>query len=188
MDATSVYRGLVRLYPRSFREEYGEDLVALFAEQCRDEPPVRVYARAAVDLILTIPVRHLEVPMPRRAPTAMIVSCAALAVGGFIAAGSSGTNYVGGTIGLLVTVLATALGITTWRRNLFTAPVEGSGAWWKLLAAGATLIGGVIIGAQAEVEAWYVGLTMVLGGMALILAGLMLGGYRLLQRRSSLAG
>ena len=45
-----VYRLLVRLYPRRFREEYGPDLVGLVADQLRDEPTWRVLARSAVDL------------------------------------------------------------------------------------------------------------------------------------------
>jgi hypothetical protein len=180
--AARVYRTATHLYPRAFREEYGDALVALFEDQCRDEHPIRVTCRAAVDLFVTVPIRHLEVPMPRRAPIAMIILYAALAVGGFVAAGLSGTNYAGGTIGLLVTVVATALAITTWRRNLVTAPVEGSGAWWKLLVTGAVLIGSVIVGAQAGIQQWYLAITMVLAGLASVLAGLIFGVARLVRR------
>jgi hypothetical protein len=183
-----VYRQLIRLYPRAFRDEYGDDLVALFEQQCHDERPARVYARTALDLVVTVPIRHLEVPMPRRAPITMIVLYVILAVAGVVTAGLSGTNYVRGTIGLLVAVLATALAIITWRRNLFTASVDGSGAWWKLLAIGGGLIGSVLVGAQAGLEQWYLAMTMILAGIASALAGVVLGATRLFRRRTPLAG
>ncbi|HEV8627486.1 MAG TPA: hypothetical protein VG034_23870 [Acidimicrobiia bacterium] len=53
--AAGVYRRLLWLYPRRFREEYGNDLVLLLTDQLRDEPAGRVFGRAAVDLALTIP-------------------------------------------------------------------------------------------------------------------------------------
>ena len=36
-----VYRSLLRLYPREFRDEYGTDMVQLLREQCSDEPAWR---------------------------------------------------------------------------------------------------------------------------------------------------
>lgn len=180
--ATRVYRAATRLYPRAFREEYGDDLVALFEEQTRDEPAARVAGRAVLDLIVTVPIRHLEVPMPRRAPTAMFIVYTAIAIAGVVAALLSGTNYAVGTIGFLVTIGASTLAIITWRRSVSAAPLEGSGAWWKLPTAGAVLIGSVVIGAQAEIEQWYLAMAMVLAGIALILAGLILGVARLVRR------
>ena len=37
--AVVVYRRLLWLYPRSFRDEYASDMALLFADQLRDEPP-----------------------------------------------------------------------------------------------------------------------------------------------------
>ncbi len=36
--AGGIYSGLLRLYPRRFRDDYGVDMALLFAEQLRDEP------------------------------------------------------------------------------------------------------------------------------------------------------
>jgi hypothetical protein len=36
---TNVYRGMLRLYPRAHREEYGEAMVQLFDDRWRDERP-----------------------------------------------------------------------------------------------------------------------------------------------------
>jgi hypothetical protein len=43
-----VYRALVRLYPRRFRDEYGPALVLLFARQLREEAAARVWARGLI--------------------------------------------------------------------------------------------------------------------------------------------
>ena len=58
-----VYKALLLLYPRPFRQNYGEDMALLFAEQLRDENRWRVCSRAATDLALTVPTRYLEVIM-----------------------------------------------------------------------------------------------------------------------------
>ena len=63
--AVGIYRGLLRVYPRRFRDEYRDDMALLFANQLRDEPAGRVWARVVIDLAITIPARHLEAHMNR---------------------------------------------------------------------------------------------------------------------------
>lgn len=55
-----VYRSLVRLYPSAFRHEYGEDLLAHYAELVADRGARAARARTALDLAITIPRYHLE--------------------------------------------------------------------------------------------------------------------------------
>lgn len=183
-SAERVYRALTRLYPRSFREEYGDDLVALFAEQCADEGNVRVYTRTALDLILTVPIRHLEVPMSRRAPTAMVLVYSVIALGGVATAVVGGTNEVAVSLGLLIAALAGALAIVTARRHT-AGPADAGNLWWKITATGAALIAAVIVGAGLGVEAWYLAWLMAIAGVALVAAGLLLGAFRLFQRLRS---
>jgi len=48
----TLYRCLLRLYPSSFRREYGDDMVAVFAEACADATPpgrLALFVRAALD-------------------------------------------------------------------------------------------------------------------------------------------
>ena len=59
----AAYRHTIRLYPRSFRDEFGDDLVQLFEDQLADEPAVRVVTRTVLDLALSVPHRHLESDM-----------------------------------------------------------------------------------------------------------------------------
>jgi hypothetical protein len=184
-----VYRLLVRLYPRRFREEYGPDLVGLVGDQLRDEPTWRVLARTAVDLVLTLPTRHLEAHM-NRAPTPLVPALfGALALSAVI---------VGAAVGHPAVLLAClAVGVTAGRLGLLAAhrarPLTQSrpaaAHWWKLLAGGAGLLALLIALTNATGElpdhGWL--LAMVTGLTALILlgAGIVLGIARLASRRSA---
>src|SRR5258705_7358884 len=67
-----VYRRLLRVYPSAFRDEYGEEMTRLFADQLaearstggRAAVPI-LWVRVAVDLASTAPRQHLgrERPM-----------------------------------------------------------------------------------------------------------------------------
>lgn len=56
----AVYRRITRLYPPSFRHNYGADLVTLFAHQIQDEPPIRVWFRTLRDLAVSVPTQHSQ--------------------------------------------------------------------------------------------------------------------------------
>lgn len=179
--AARMYRAATHLYPRAFREEYGDDLVALFEAQCSDESPVRVYARTTVDLLVTVPIRHLEVPMHDRAPTTMVIVYVVIALGGLTTVAIGGTNEVAATLGLLVAAVAGALAVVTARRQA-AAPSDPSSIWWKVTTAGIALIAAVMVGARIGIEAWYLAWVAALGGIALIAVGLVLGVFRLFHR------
>ncbi|MBA3743670.1 hypothetical protein [Sporichthya sp.] len=104
----SAYRGLVRLYPRPFRDEYGADMVAVFGAQLRDEAAWRVCTRAAVDLVLTVPTRRLEAHMNRSANRVFPVAFLALAVAGLVLA------TVTGELAPAAWVLAMAAFVGSW--------------------------------------------------------------------------
>jgi hypothetical protein len=69
-----VYRSLVRLYPKSFRGEYADDLVQSFDDLLADVGPALTWRRTAVDLVVTIPRYRLETAMnPHHTNTALVV-------------------------------------------------------------------------------------------------------------------
>jgi len=164
-----AYRALLRLYPRSFRSEYGDDMVLLLRQQLRDENVARVAARAAVDLAITVPVRHLEVHMNRTATTALVITFGAL---------GAALAVVGGPIGLVAAFALFALAVVTWRRN---RPVvaAGDGRWWKLLLGGAGLLATLIVVTTITGElpsgGWYIAMATMLTSFGLIGAGIVLG-------------
>src|SRR5437867_494918 len=49
------YRVLLRLYPASFRAEYGEDMCAVFAARKRDEHALIAWIRAIADVVTNAP-------------------------------------------------------------------------------------------------------------------------------------
>lgn len=79
---TSIYRALLRLYPRDFRSTYGDDLHQLFADLVDRDGAASAWRRVAVDLAVTVPRYRLETFMSSRRSTAALVAViSALGVG-----------------------------------------------------------------------------------------------------------
>ena len=178
-----AYSALVALYPRTFRDEYGEDMVQLVRDTCEDEPTWRVASRVVVDLALSIPTQHLEIHMKRNPSPLIPLIYTAVAAAGVLLAIAGGTSVALLVVGVAVAVIAATLAVIAWRR---AAPTGGSiqtQHWWKLVLAGPVLLSGVIVAAQAGVEAWFAGLLTVFLGLILTGVGLLLGLKRLTTRR-----
>jgi hypothetical protein len=183
-----LYRRAVRLYPRRFRDDYGHDLVLLVADQLRDEPAWRVAARNAVDLVLTLPIRHLEAHM-NRTPTALVpATFGALALSAII---------VGITVGHPLVLLAcVAIGIAAGglgllavhRARPLTQPRPTSAHCWRLLAGGAGLMAALIVITTITGElpegTWLVAMITGLTALVLMGAGVVLGIAHLASRLS----
>jgi hypothetical protein len=179
-----AYGVLVKLYPRRFRDEYGDDLVAMFRDQCRDESPWRVGSRAALDLAITIPSQRVEATM-HRSPRALVpLIYLAIAFAGFAIAIVGGTDPTPIVIGLAVAFGAGSLAVVSWRRtSARSSSTSASGTWWKLLLAGPGLVAVVIVAARLGVEAWYLGMLTLLVAFVLTAVGLGLGVAQLLNHR-----
>lgn len=169
MRVAAVYRVALHLYPRAFRREYGEDMVALLDAQLGDEHAGRVVARAIVDLFLTVPIRHLEAHMSRTSSTTVVIALVAL--GAVLA-------VVGGPVGLLVAVVVLAGAWLTWSRN-HPVTTTGGSAWWKLLLGGVALMAALVVVTTLTGElpsgGWYVAMTVGLTSLLLMASGLVLG-------------
>jgi hypothetical protein len=175
----AFYRRAVGLYPRRFREEYGADLVLLFASQLRDESTWRVAARSAVDLALTVPTRHLEARM-NRPPNAFVpLLFAAVALSSLVVGLMIGHPIVlalclvvGGMAGVLALVAAR-------RARVPSEPAPATAHWWKLLASGAGLMAALIAVTTATGElpdnGWLVAMITGLTSIVLMSLGVVLG-------------
>ncbi|MEO7573667.1 MAG: hypothetical protein ABIX10_14640 [Acidimicrobiales bacterium] len=131
-----MYRSLVRLYPSAFRHEYGEDLLAHYAELVADCGAQAARTRTALDLAITIPRYHLEhVMTEQHSATALSIVIGLFAVGG-LASVMTGVGP-GGILFVLALVLAVAQRSTLARalrvpnsnlrrRRLQTAAVLGA--------------------------------------------------------------
>jgi hypothetical protein len=80
-----AYRALLRLYPATFRDDYGEEMARLFGEQLRDartangrQAVAGLWARAIADVLVTAPRQHLRKehrvpePIPAGTPAAVV--------------------------------------------------------------------------------------------------------------------
>ena len=178
--AVGIYRGLLRVYPRRFRDEYQDDMALLFAEQIRDEPATRVWTRSLIDVAITVPAQHLEAHMNRPPNTTVPVVFAALSVTGVVVAVLGGSNLGMAGFGLAVAVVAGVLTIASWRRTrAVTAERPASARWWQVLVGGVGMASTtfVVLNAVGEVpDGWWVPvmITLLIGIMTTA-TGLILG-------------
>lgn len=182
------YEVLLRAYPRTFRDDYGPDMVLLFARQLRDESPARIWARGVVDLALTVPSLHLEHHMKRSLPPIVALSFTALSVAGALLAIIGGSSLGMLAVGLSVTLAAGVLAFLSWQRAQPVAaerPVTTH--WWQLLTLGAGVLSAVAIVTTITGEVpqglWWPMMVTILLGLSSLVGGLLLGLAHLSRRR-----
>ena len=183
----SLYGGLLRLYPRSFREEYGEDMQRLLHEQLRDEGRLRVCGRTLLDLALTVPSLHLEARMSR-GPSAPVVYGAA-SVASLALAVLAGTVVGVSVLALAGVFLFGSLAAVAWRRAHALGSAGRAGAhWWRYAAAGGallavTVVAGVLADDDLSEGSWAVFMSALLTSVILLAVGLVLGITRVVAHR-----
>jgi len=135
----SVYRHMTRLYPPSFRHDYGADLVVLFASQIEDERPARVWARTCRDLAISVPTQRMEAHMKRPSSHLLTALFGAVAGSAALLALIIGT---GPAMPLFLVVALLSSATTIWlcqAAQPIRADKAGNGSWWKMFLAGAAL-------------------------------------------------
>ena len=174
----SLYGGLLRLYPRGFREEYGPDMEQLLREQLRDESAARVWGRAVLDLALTVPSQRLEATMSRSPSAPVLYSSAAVAC--LVLTALSGTALGVGTAGLLGVVVFASLAVLSWRRSRTLGGGPAGARWWKYLATGVAGVGTCVVianltGDELPEGTWFFWMAALLTSLVLLAVGLVLG-------------
>lgn len=144
--SVNLYRHLSKLYPRSFRDEYGQDLVATFTEQLRSETSGRVWRSTIRDLAVTLPTQHLEVHMnrPSSRTVAMIASSVTVASLGIAITTGTGADTA---VFLLIAIAALVVATLAWKA---ARPADQNGStivnrWRTLLLSGVALLATVIV-------------------------------------------
>jgi hypothetical protein len=164
MTSERLYRALLVLYPRSFRHDYGDPMVQLFADRRRDVGP-KAWLDAVPDLFRTVPSQRIEAVMSRLGTGGRVVALAIAVLGA-----------------AAVTVAVVA--ILVHQRRLFAGSLGGQRAplrhavvqaWWAPLAA---LLGLVMIvaGVGTVFEAHNLGGRIVGSSLLLAFGGAMLWG------------
>lgn len=177
----TVYAALLRLYPRDFREEYAEDMRLLLHRQLHDEPAARVWARALLDLALTVPPQHLEARMSR--PVTAPVLYGTLGVVSAVLATVSLWTVGLAPLGALGVLVFGGLAVVAWRR---AHALEGTGHaaahWWKYVLAGAAGLAAALgsVAGREELAAgpWAVFAGVLLASLVLLATGAVLFAMR----------
>lgn len=189
--AAEVYRGLLRFYPRRFRDEYGSDMALLFSEQLRDEPAGRVWARSVVDLAITIPARHLEAHMDRPPNHTVPIVFAAVSVSGLLLGiiGGSSLGVLG--FGLAVAAVSGVLAVAAWHHTgAVSAARPATERWWQILLGGVIVLATtiIVVNVVGEVsDGWWLPMMLtLLAGAATTAAGLILGIVHRIENRPAM--
>jgi hypothetical protein len=171
--ALRTYARLVHLYPSAFRNAYGEDMVALLTAQLRDESRTRVYTRAAADLVLTLPTRHLEAHMKLPARSVpKLAFCVALV--------ATATAMIGGPMlpAATVALVAAAFAYAAGRREQPAHEPEARPGRRSVsfLGAGAAVLVLISFAPQDGPEGlWFVFMAALLTGIAAVTIGVLYG-------------
>jgi hypothetical protein len=139
----AVYTYLSVLYPKSFRAEYGGDLVATFTEQLADDGVARTWLSTFRDLVVTIPSQHLEARMNRPNPQTVAVIATTVTVAALVLAVAAGTGPLVGVF-LLIAVAALVVGTLGWKAAR-PAGLIVSNRWRTFLIVGVALLTAVIV-------------------------------------------
>ena len=173
----SLYRALVRLYPRSFRVDYGEPMAQLFGDRLRERGVARVWLDALPDLVRSVPAQRMEAVMARLGPGARVGLLAVLVAGAVAAS----IGFGGGAVPVLLVL--TVLGVVARSRAVMAAPFGPRApmwpavtqAWWAPLAAllGVAML---VFGVGTIFEASNLGGRIFGSGLLLLLGSTMLVG------------
>jgi hypothetical protein len=107
MATHRIYRALIRLYPKEFRRNYGDDLLQAHADLVHEHGRSRAWWRTGLDVAITVPRYRLETIMTTRHPdTSLHVVIAALLILGVLA-----TMDGGAVLGIPVLLIAVILTI-----------------------------------------------------------------------------
>lgn len=134
----AAYRALLRLYPKSFRDDYGADMSQLFGDRVRDRGR-RAWLEAGPDLVRTVPVRRMEAVMSRLSSGARLASLAVLVLAAVVVSVGVGA----GAAPLLFIVALVAAAVAVVRQSRLVVPLGARAplwpavtqAWWAPLAA-----------------------------------------------------
>jgi hypothetical protein len=178
----STYRALVRLYPRDFRSEYGDDLDQLFADLVDRDGAAAAWRRTVVDLAATVPRYRLETLMSSRRSTAALVAIIAGLVVGAVAILAAGFGLVAAVL-LLLAVGIAAAEHSRLARSLRPADRDHRHRLWivsavlALVAIAVLVVAMVDLGGEAQ---WPMGRVLVynvvfLGAAIMALAAFVVG-------------
>lgn len=186
----ALYRATHVLYPRAFRDEYGEALGAVFEQQLDELGAPRCWLRTLRDLIVSIPSQQLESRMNRPSSSHLFVFFFALGTGAALMTAMIGTSMYAAVVAL-VAVASFGVAIALRRAAKPAITLERTSSWKKFLVGGGLMLGTLIIMMNLPANKdqdlstieWSVLMLSILISLSLIGAGAVLGALRLHRKR-----
>lgn len=187
MRGARWYRALLLLYPRSFRREYGEEMLRCVRDARRDR--LVSAPRLAVDLLATVPARHLEVIVHMQTTSKLLVAAIVTTIGIVAVA------VVGGAIAAIA--LMVLLAWILWSLLRARGAEPGQHFWWKTAAVGAGVFALAFVvfappwpeswreAVPGEV-AWFTGFLAFTGAIVCMVVGLLGGIVTFAARRRAI--
>ena len=106
-SAGRVYKNILRLYPRDFRDQYGDDLLQIHPDLFAELGPRRAWRRVTLDLIVTVPRYRMETLMnEQHTSTVLTAAIVVMACAGIV------SPLVGLLPGVLLLPLAVLVAVT----------------------------------------------------------------------------
>lgn len=178
----AIYRRLSTLYPKAFRAEYGDDLIATFAEQLDGEHGGRVWVTTIRDLVVTVPQQHLEARMRRPEPHTVAAIASCVTVAALVTAFITGTGPPVPFF-LMIAVIAGIVATQAWKSARPAGPNPTTRRWRQLLAGGVALLTTVIVAMNVPAvndrelggAGWVLMMLSLVTAVVLITVGLTLG-------------
>lgn len=181
-----VYGALVRLFPRPFGDEHGDALAQFFRDDVRERGRGRGWGRALSDLLVSVPVRHVEVTVSgvrQRTRVRTLWMLGAPVVAGLVAVSL-------GRFVVLIVPIAFGVSVATYlssMRSYDEAVAGASGGWWRALGAGVLLLAGMGVratyGPGMDWFPWPLAVLLYVVACGLVVSGALLGLLHLYRAR-----
>jgi hypothetical protein len=169
MPSARAYERLLLLYPRSFRDRFGDEMRQVFADLIvhhADGRPAVAWLRVVKDLVASVTRERTNqlVGAGGRGPGAFLVLAMLIAIGA--------TGRLGAALYLLPLVILPTLGLTQLARALSIRRTTGAVSARRVLVGLASLVGSAAwVVAMGEDRGWLIGVSVILS----VICGVILG-------------
>jgi hypothetical protein len=187
MRGDRAFRALMRVYPPSFRREYGDAMVQHFADRARRDGKRRAWSNALRDVSTSAPYEYWETAMNRSSQSKL--------VGAAVVTGAAAIAFllVGGAmlgLALLLVLAWEVYAITRVRGHRISTQ-----RWWKFAGSGVALFAVLFVvfaipwprdwrSAVPGDVAWTVAMFGFSASIVLVVTGLLMGAAQWSSRRS----
>ncbi len=172
------YRALIRLYPRQFRRDFGDDLVQVFADDLTERGALLGWRRALSDLVLSVPVQHVEVTMNNHSADRSARARLVLAAFAVVVVAALGRYVV---VAVPLALLAALTALLYWRSQVpyREAVLQRPSVWWRLLLGGVAVHLSIVVadnfGPDVDWFPWHLAVFLFLSAWVLVITGALLG-------------